>query len=311
MIKFLGLLNIRSTAMVATGDDAGMTTLGVVFKPQNPPERLREVVQVADSAGLEQLWLCEDCFAEGALSTAAAALAWSQRVRVGVGVLPVPVRNVAVTAMEIATLERMFPGRAIWGVGHGNQDWMGQVGARVASPITLLREYLDALRGLLAGERITVQGRYIQLDDVALDWPPVTAPDMVVGGFGPRTLRLAGQAADGVVTGTRLEGMREAIALTQQGRAAREHDADFSFMVQLVAAIGPDAADRAEAEVRKLGHDINDGVCAVGDAPAIADTIAHWAQAGADTVILEPTPDEPDPVGFFRFIAEQVRPLVP
>ncbi|MBF6329390.1 LLM class flavin-dependent oxidoreductase [Nocardia transvalensis] len=288
-----------------------MTTLGVVFKPQNPPERLREVVRVADSAGLEELWLCEDCFAEGGISTAAAALAWSERVRIGVGVLPVPLRTVAVTAMEIATLERMFPGRVIWGVGHGNQQWMGQVGARVASPITLLREYLDALRGLLAGDRITVKGRYVQLDDVALDWPPVTAPTVVVGGFGPRTLRLAGEAADGVVTGTTLGGMRQAIELTQEGRAARERSGDFSFMVQLVAATGPDAADRAEAEVRKLGHAIHDGLCAVGDAQAIADTVAQWAQAGADTVILEPTPDEPDPVAFFRFIAEKVRPLVP
>ncbi|WP_167474245.1 LLM class flavin-dependent oxidoreductase [Nocardia arthritidis] len=284
-----------------------MTSLGVVFEPQNPPEQLREVVRVADSAGLEQLWLCEDCFAEGGIATAAAALAWSERVRIGVGVLPAPLRNVAVTAMEIATLERIFPGRTIWGVGHGNQQWMSQAGARVASPLTLLREYLDALRGLLAGERISVRGRYIRLDDVALDWPPAAAPTVIVGGFGPRTLRLAGAAADGVVTGTALAGMRQAIELTQEDRP---HGGDFSFMVQLVAATGPGAAERAEAEVRKLGHTSEDGLCAVGDAQAIADTVAQWAQAGADTVILEPTPDEPDPVGFVRFIAEKVSPLI-
>ncbi len=289
-----------------------MTKLGVVFKPQNPPERLREVVRVADSAGLEQLWLCEDCFAEGGISAAAAALAWSEHVRIGVGVLPAPLRNVAVTAMEIATLERMFPGRPIWGVGHGNQEWMGQAGVRVASPITLLREYLEALRALLTPQRVTVKGRYIRLDDVALDWPPATPPTVLVGGFGPRTLRLAGEHADGVVTGTTLAGIQPAIELTQQGRAAaRTPSGDFSFMVQLVAATGPDAAERAEAEVRKLGHDINDGLCAVGDAQAIADTVTHWAQAGADTVILEPTPDEPDPTGFVRFLAEKVRPLIP
>ncbi|MCM6778393.1 LLM class flavin-dependent oxidoreductase [Nocardia sp. CDC159] len=288
-----------------------MTSLGVVFEPQHPPELLREVVRVADAVGLEQLWLCEDCFAEGGISTAAAALAWSERVRIGVGVLPAPLRNVAVTAMEIATLERMFPGRTIWGVGHGNQQWMSQVGARVAAPLTLLREYLHALRSLLAGERITVRGRYIRLDDVALDWPPLTAPAVVVGGFGPRTLRLAGETADGVVTGTTLAGMPQAIDLTQQDRATDKPSADFSFMVQLVAATGPDAADRAEAEVRKLGHDIDDGLCAVGDAQSIAATIARWTQAGADTVILEPTPDEPDPVGFVRFIAEEVRHLLP
>ncbi|MBN9739973.1 LLM class flavin-dependent oxidoreductase [Amycolatopsis sp. A1MSW2902] len=288
-----------------------MTTMGVVFRPQNPPELLREVVKVADAAGLEELWLSEDCFAEGGISTAAAALAWSEHVRIGVGVLPVPLRNVALTAMEIATLERIFPGRAIWGVGHGNQEWMGQVGARVSSPLTLLREYLDALRDLLAGKRITTQGRYVQLDNVALDWSPETTPAVVAGAFGPRSLRLIGEIADGVVTGTTLEGMPQAIELTQEGRAARERSGEkFSFMVQLVAATGPDAADRAGAETKRLGHDVGDSLSAVGDARAIADTIVEWSEAGADTVILEPTPDEPDPVGFFRFLAEEVRPLV-
>lgn len=149
-----------------------MTTLGAVFRPQLAPERLRAVVRSAEDAGLDELWLWEDCFREGGISTAAAALAWTERVRIGVGLLPVPLRNVAVTAMEAATLHRMFPGRAVLGVGHGVQDWMGQVGARVESPVRLLREHLVALRALLRGERLTVDGRYVTLDDVALDWPP-------------------------------------------------------------------------------------------------------------------------------------------
>src|SRR3954467_8313893 len=114
-----------------------MTGLGVVFRPQLPPERLRAVARLAGAGGLGELWLWEDCFLEGGVSTAAAALAWTERVRVGIGLLPVALRNVAVTAMEAATLHRMFPGRAILGVGHGVQAWMGQVGARAESPVTL------------------------------------------------------------------------------------------------------------------------------------------------------------------------------
>src|SRR5919109_4769553 len=132
-----------------------MTGLGAVFRPQLAPERLRSVARLADETGLEELWLWEDCFREGGLSTAAAALAWTGRVRIGVGLLPVPLRNAALTAMEIATLHRMFPGRVQVGVGHGVLDWMAQVGARADSPMTLLREYVVALRGLLAGETVT------------------------------------------------------------------------------------------------------------------------------------------------------------
>ena len=63
--------------------------------------------------------------------------------RVGIGLMPAPLRNVATAAMEIATLERLFPGRFVPVVGHGVQDWMGQIGARAESPLTLLREYAD------------------------------------------------------------------------------------------------------------------------------------------------------------------------
>ncbi len=176
-----------------------MTTLGAVLRPQLPPERLRDVARLADDVGLEELWLWEDCFREGGISAAAAALAWTERLRVGVGLLPVPLRNVAVVAMEAATLHRMFPGRAVLGVGHGVQEWMGQVGARPESPLTLLREHLDALRALLGGERLSTRGRYVTLDDVALDWPPATPVPVLAGATGPRTLRLAGEAADGTV----------------------------------------------------------------------------------------------------------------
>jgi alkanesulfonate monooxygenase SsuD/methylene tetrahydromethanopterin reductase-like flavin-dependent oxidoreductase (luciferase family) len=151
-----------------------MTVIGAIFRPQNPPERLRSVAQAADKAGLEELWLWEDCFLESGIATAAAALAWTDRLRVGIGVLPVPLRNVALTAMEIATLNRLFPGRVSVGVGHGVQDWMAQVGERVESPLTLLREHLDALGALLRGQEVTTRGRYVRLDAVALDWPPPT-----------------------------------------------------------------------------------------------------------------------------------------
>src|SRR5215472_16597817 len=152
-----------------------MTTLGVVCRPEFPPERVREIAVAADDAGVDELWLWDDCFWGGGFAAAAAVLGWTRRVRVGIGVFPVPMRNVALTAMETAMLHRLFPGRVIVVVGHGVQDWMGQVGARVESPLTLLREYLDALRALLRGERVTTQGRYVRLDDVALGWPPASA----------------------------------------------------------------------------------------------------------------------------------------
>ncbi|CAM5256657.1 LLM class flavin-dependent oxidoreductase OS=Streptomyces tendae OX=1932 GN=GUR47_15605 PE=4 SV=1 [Streptomyces tendae] len=290
-----------------------MTGLGAVFRPQLAPERLRAVARAAEEAGLEELWLWEDCFREGGISAAAAALAWTERVRVGVGLLPVPLRNVAVTAMEAATLHRMFPGRAILGVGHGVQDWMGQVGARVESPVTLLREHLLALRSLLKGERVTVEGRYVGLDDVALDWPPEQAAEVFAGATGPRSLRLAGEAADGTVltAGTPPDGVRRARRLIDEGReAAGRTDDPHRVVVYLLTATGPGAHERLRAELVAEGVADVPELGVAGDAEAVADAVRRLAGAGADTVILQPTGDEPDPEGFVRFTAEQVRPLV-
>ncbi|MFE7031513.1 LLM class flavin-dependent oxidoreductase [Streptomyces sp. NPDC057621] len=291
-----------------------MTSLGAVFRPQLPPERLRELVRAADDAGLEELWLWEDCFLEGGISAAAAALAWTERLRVGVGLLPVPLRNVAVTAMEAATLHRLFPGRPVLGVGHGVQSWMGQVGARAESPVTLLREYLAALRALLAGEHVTTDGRYVKLDGVALDWPPPAPVPILAGATGPRSLKLSGEAADGTIltASTPPDGVRKARQLIDEGRAsASRTDAPHTVVVYLLTATGPGAADRLHGELEAEGVASVPDLGVAGDAGAVAKAVRRLTEAGADTVVLQPTADEPDPEGFLRFTAEEVRPLVP
>ena len=289
-----------------------MTVLGTVFLPQLPPERLRRIARTADDAGLEELWLWEDCFLEGGIASAAAALAWTQRLRVGVGLLPVPLRNVALTAMEMATLHRLFPHRVEIGVGHGVQDWMAQVGARVDSPMTLLREHVTALRALLHGDRVNAQGRYVRLDDVALDWPPTTPPAVLAGATGPRTLRLSGEVADGTIltASTPPDAVEQARRLVDEGRAAGGRGEPHRLTVYVLAATGTAAAERLAAELRRSGRDSIADTGVAGDAHRVATAVQRWADAGADAVVLQPTADDPDPEGFVRFVAEEVRPLV-
>jgi len=287
-----------------------VSVLGVVFLPQNPPERLRSIAAAADAAELEELWLWEDCFLESGIATAAAALGFTERLRLGIGLLPVPLRNVGLTAMEIATLSRLFPGRLIPGVGHGVQRWMAQLGATVDSPLTLLREYLTALTALLRGETVTMSGRYLHLAEVALDWP---APGPVfLGATGPRSLRLSGELADGTILtgGTTVDGVRAARRLIAEGQARREVPVPHRVVVYLHAASGPDAARRLEAERVRWGYDSIGPVSVTGDAAGLAEGIAGWVEAGADTVVLQPTPDDPDPEGFVAFVAGEVRPLL-
>lgn len=289
-----------------------MATVGAVFVPSLPPERLAGIAGAADDAGLSELWLWEDCFREAGFASATAALATTARLRLGIGVLPTPLRNCALTAMEIATVERLFPGRFVPGIGHGVQDWMGQVGARVASPLTLLREQLTALRSLLRGETVTVSGRYVQLDHVALDWPPAAAPPVLAAATGPKTLRVSGECADGTVLsgGTTPAEVAAARTHIDAGRAEAGRTDPHRLVVYVPAATGHDAADRVARTLAAAGLDPAAAGAVWGDAETIAGRLRRWVDAGADTLVLQQTDDEPDPEAFVRFAAEQVAPLL-
>jgi alkanesulfonate monooxygenase SsuD/methylene tetrahydromethanopterin reductase-like flavin-dependent oxidoreductase (luciferase family) len=266
--------------------DASVTTLGLIFPPDLPPERLRAVAVAADEAGLEQLWLWEDCFRESGIATAAAVLAWTDRVVVGIGLLPVPLRNVALTAMELATLERLFPGRLLPGVGHGVLDWMGQVGVRAESPMTLLREYTTALRALLHGETVTTSGRYVHLEGVSLGWPPSPAPPLLVGAMGDRTTALAGELADGVIF---------AEMSLERVEAAREH-----------LRAGRTRADHGHGEHVVVFLTVHGAL----DAPSLAARCTELSAAGATHVALHVLDAAVPLEEVTRFVAQQLRPLV-
>ncbi len=264
-------------------------TLAAIFPPTQAPERLNAVASAAEAAGLAQLWVWEDCFSESGIATATAILAATSRVTVGIGLLPVPLRNVALTAMEIATMARLFPRRLTAGVGHGVLDWMSQVGARVESPMTLLREYTTALYALLQGDTVTTHGRYVHLDRVALDWPPAVVPPLLVGGIRPRTVALAGELADGLIIpgGVSPDDVRTSVRQFHAGRTAAG-----------AAAAGP--ADIV----------VFVSVPADGPAASAAATTSAIARAGATHMAVNAAEPDADLERFAGFLAHQVAPLV-
>ncbi|MEO3780413.1 LLM class flavin-dependent oxidoreductase [Micromonospora sp. B11E3] len=164
-----------------------------------PAPEIAAFAKSVEGAGFDEVWVVEDCFFAGGIAASATALAATEHITVGIGILPAVTRNAAFTAMEIATLAEMHPGRLICGLGHGMRDWMRQIGAAPASPLSALGEHLDAVRRLLAGEEVTVRGRYVRLDQVALEFPPRQPPPVIAGVRGPRSLEVAGRYADGTL----------------------------------------------------------------------------------------------------------------
>lgn len=185
--------------MSQTPTATGGMPIGVLYGCGNQPENLAPYARLVERLGYDELWLVEDCFFTGALSAAAVAAAVTERLRIGIGILPAAFRNPALAAMELSGLCRMFPGRILPGFGHDVASWVRQVGAEHPSPLAVLDETVTAVRALLAGQTVTMAGRHARLAGVALEFPPAVPPPVFTGVRGERSLRLSGAVADGTI----------------------------------------------------------------------------------------------------------------
>ncbi|MFC3996183.1 LLM class flavin-dependent oxidoreductase [Nocardiopsis sediminis] len=176
-------------------------TIGVLLPRDTPARDIITFARRAEAYGFDELWVVEDLGYRGGLAQAATVLAVTDRIRVGIGLLPAAARNVAFTAMEVATLAQLHPGRIDVAVGHGMPAWMDGIGAWPASPLTLLAEYISVLKELLSGRLVHHDGRYLRIDGLRLDAGslPETAPAVLAGVRGPKSLAVSGEVADGTV----------------------------------------------------------------------------------------------------------------
>lgn len=211
--------------------------VGVMLPRDLPADLFRSFAQRAEALGFDELWVVEDCFFRGGVAQGAAALAMTERIRVGIGILPAAVRNAAFTAMEAATLAELFPGRVDVGIGHGMPGWMRQVSAWPQSPLTMLGEHLDAVRAVLRGGSVDADGRYVTLHGVDLSSPPPHVPRVLAGVRGPKSLALAGRSADGTILAEPVTPEYVADALRHIA-PTREH----RIVAYCVAVVDDDAA---------------------------------------------------------------------
>ncbi|MGE5210591.1 MAG: LLM class flavin-dependent oxidoreductase [Acidobacteriota bacterium] len=214
------------------------SNVGMCFDRSLPAPFVVEVAEALDAASVDQLWVIEDCFYTAGISLAATALARTESLTVGIGILPAVARNPAITAMELATLANLAPGRVLAGIGHGVQEWMEQMGVRTPSPLTTLDEAITIVRRLLHGESVTYDGSQFTMKDVTLDAPPAQPPPVLAGVRGPKSLALAGRVADGVVLA---EGSGPAYVRESIERAGAPNS--FRVSVFTALAVGDDARE--------------------------------------------------------------------
>lgn len=212
---------------------------------------------------------------------------------------------------------------------------MRQTGAWPTSPLTLLGEYLTAMRSILSGAPVTSEGRYVTLRDVQLASPPAIAPAVYTGVRGPKSLALSGRLADGTILAEPVTPEYLAVVREQVGRdrvdhklaayniaavadspdearaLARQslkwvgepdsapHIAPLPFAAELAALRA--AAPSPEAFADSIPDTWVDQLAVVGTPASARARLLQLEEAGADQLILVPA--GPDPLGMLAQLA--------
>ena len=264
-------------------------SLGVMARRDIAPEEITgHAATWADS--FDELWVVEDLPFAGGISQMTAILESTIDVVVGHGIAPAPFRTTAGLAMEWATLERMYPGRVACGLGHGVQSWMAQLGEQVTSPLSLIRETCVAVRSLLAGERLDMSGRYVMVNDVQLEFPPLQAPPVSLGVVGPKSLQLSGEVADGTILGeaTGPTEIAAALAHIRRGQTIAGQDGRPHRLTVYAAFHVGSTSDIVRNPAAPVGWE-----AVSTSVDEVADELATLYTAGADSVVLVPLAANP------------------
>jgi 5,10-methylenetetrahydromethanopterin reductase len=260
------------------------TSVGAMIRRDIPPRDIPEHARRIQK-GFDELWVVEDLPYAGGISQAAAVLDATTDVIVGHGVAPAPFRNPVALAMEWATLAELHPGRFVAGIGHGIQAWMAQIGGRVDSPLSLLREQVDVVRRLLAGETVSIDGRYVKVDGISLEFPPGIPPLVSTGVGGPRSLALSGAVAQCTI----LAGIRGPAEILQAREFISEGQAEAGVVghhrVTVFAAFSVGYLEELP-EPDPGDEDLWAAIAARPD--AVAEQLQSLIDAGADALILAP-----------------------
>jgi 5,10-methylenetetrahydromethanopterin reductase len=181
-------------------DASWITTPGFAVFGTRQATQAPTLARAAEAHGFGSAWVVEDYFEPGAFTLAGACAAATSRITIGLGVLNPFTRHPALLAMETAALAGLAPGRVVLGLGASNRRWIEeQMAIPFKAPLRAVRESVEIVRRLLAGDSVTFRGECFQTEAVRLAAsPPVPVP-IVLGVKGPKALRMAGEIAAGVL----------------------------------------------------------------------------------------------------------------
>lgn len=279
-------------------------------------ERIRELVRVADQAGLDYIGIQDHPYQARFLDAfvlIATLLAETHRISFFTDVANLPLRPPAIMAKTAATLDIASGGRFELGLGAGaNWDHIVGVGGARRSPaegVDALEEAIEVIRLMWSQEqRVSFDGRYYQLKDARPGPRPVHPIGIWLGAFRPRMQRLVGRKADGWIPSlgafTR-EDLREGNRrIDETALAAGRDPGQIRRVVNVQGLIGE---SRTPPVGRLPVGYVQSGEPLAGPPSWWAQTLDGFRADGFDTLVFWPIDPTPRQVELF---ATEIVPLL-
>ena len=213
---------------------------GVTYSERADFTDLPAYAQKVEELGLDSIWVTEnigsgapalECFT--ALSFMAAH---TSKLMVGTSVMLLPLRNPVMVAQTVASLDILSGGRAVLGVGVGNESPdFAAYGGNVRERASRSDEALEIIKRLWTEDSVTFHGKHFNLDDYQLLPKPVQKPHppIHVGGGAASVVRRAGRFANSLIPVSKTP--EEAKAMFEQAEEhARESGRDDSAMTRVM-----------------------------------------------------------------------------
>ena len=174
-------------------------SLGLLLFSDYDVAELVSLASLSEELGYEYFWYTDVRFARECYIALAAVALGTRTIKIGTGVTDPYSRHPAITAAAIATLDELSGGRAVLGIGIGGAGFK-ELGIEKTLPIAAMREAVEMIDALIAGETVITQGKVFAVNAGKLSFKPGRSKVPVYfATHGAQMTRLAGQIADGVL----------------------------------------------------------------------------------------------------------------
>lgn len=176
-----------------------LVEFGLLMAPKWHLQELIKIYSYAEKLGIQYGWIADYANSINPYSALTALALNTKKMKLGTGVTNPYTRNPCVTASAIATIDDTSNGRAILGIGAGDETLLKSAGVIRKDPLTTIKESIDVIRLILKGEPVNYSGKIVKVSGFTLMFKPKRVVPIYVGARSPRMLQLAGEIGDGVL----------------------------------------------------------------------------------------------------------------